>query len=117
MKRAMLIAATLTCVAAAQAPPAPPPDPLETLVRSYLWPASDVEFRSAETMLADPALKGITRERFHDVEEAMRRGRPNYPSAPALENGRFATIEMSVAVPQGPDVPVLVQLPSRYSLQ
>src|SRR5437763_1490040 len=119
MMRALLLAAVLGGAVAAQTPaPAPPPDPLANLVHSYLWPASDAELRSAEAALSgDPALKAMSRERFHDLEEAMRRGRRVYPPAPALENGRFAVVEMSVPVPHGPDVPVLVQLPSRYTIQ
>ena len=106
-------------VAAQQQRPAPPQPPAEDrlgdLVQSYLWPASDAEFGSAEAALnADASLKAMTRERFHDVEEAMRRGRRTYPPAPSRVDGRYQLIELSVDIPAGPAVPVIVQLPSNY---
>jgi dienelactone hydrolase len=100
-------------------------DPLAGLVQRYLWSASDSDRRAAETALAaDSSLAAMSRERFHDLEEAMRRGRASYPPLPARlaggqgppENlaGRFAVAELTVDVPAGPPVPVFVQLPSRY---
>src|SRR5712691_786619 len=90
-------------------------DRLGDLVQTYLWPASDAEFGAAEAALkADASLTTMTRERFHDVEEAMRRGRRMYPSLPARVDGRYQVIELSIDVPAGPAVPVLVQLPSAY---
>jgi len=57
----------------------------------------------------------MSRERFHDLEEAMRLGRGVDREAPRrMADGRFPVFEISVAVPAGPAVPVLVQLPSRY---
>lgn len=80
-----------------------------------MWPASDAERHTAEEALAaDPSLKDMTRERFHDVEEAMRRGRRAYSATPARVDGRFPVAELVIEVPAGPAVPVLVQLPSRY---
>ena len=108
----------LVAVALAIAMPsaqAPAGRPLDDVVQAYLWPASDADFRAAEAALnADPSLKTMTRERFHDVEEAMRRGRRTYPPAPARVDGRYQVVELSIDVPAGPAVPVLVQLPSRY---
>ena len=93
----------------------PAVDPLDGLVQSYLWPASDADRRAAEASLkADGSLVSLSRERFHDLEEAMRRGRAGYPPAPARVNDRFPVVELIVDVPAGPRVPVLVQLPSRY---
>lgn len=90
-------------------------DKLADLVQRYLWPATEAEFRAAEDALnADASMTDMTRERFHDVEEAMRSGRRSYPPAPTLVDGRFPVEAFSVAVPAGPDVPVLVQLPTRY---
>jgi enterochelin esterase-like enzyme len=93
-------------------------DRLGNLVQSYLWPASDADFRAAEAALnADASLAQMTRERFSDLEEAMRRGRRVYPPAPARPVGdvaRFPVQELLVEVAAGPAVPVLVQLPSRY---
>ena len=103
-------------LAALQRPPQPPAeDRLGDLVQRYLWPASDAEFGAAEAALkADASLAAMTRERFHDVEEAMRRGRRTYPPTPARVDGRYQMIELSTDVPAGPAVPVLVQLPSAY---
>src|SRR5712691_8149445 len=90
-------------------------DRLGDLVQTYLWPASDAEFGAAEAALkADASLTTMTRERFHDVEEAMRRGRRRYPPAPPRVDGRYQAIELSINVPAGPAVPVLVQLPRAY---
>ena len=96
-------------------------DRLGNLVQSYLWPASDVDFRAAAAALtADASLAQMTRERFSDLEEAMRRGRRVYPPAPARPVGSVGDVarvpvqELLVEVPAGPAVPVLVQLPSRY---
>jgi dienelactone hydrolase len=117
MRSAIIAAALLGGFLAAQQPPPQPTaeDRLGDLVQRYLWPASDAEFRAAEAALsADAALKTLTRERFHDVEEAMRRGRRAYPPAPARADGRYRVIELSIDVPAGPSVPVFVQLPSAY---
>jgi dienelactone hydrolase len=104
--------------AAAPQVPAPVPsaeDPLTELTQRYLWPASDTDFHAADAALnADASLEAMTRERFHDLEEAMRRGRPTYGPVPARAGGRFPVVEFLVEVPAGPAVPVLVQLPSRY---
>jgi hypothetical protein len=116
MRLAIVVSVLLGGWLAAQqrpAPPTPAEDRLGDLVQAYLWPASDANFGAAETALrADSSLKTMTRERFHDVEEAMRRGRRTYPPAPARVDGRYRIVELSVDVPAGPAVPVLVQLPS-----
>jgi dienelactone hydrolase len=116
MKQTIVLAVLLSSVIAApewQATPAG--DPLDTLVQGYLWPASDADRRAAEASLkADGSLVSLSRERFHDLEEAMRRGRAVYPPAPARVSARFPVVELIVDVPAGPRVPVLVQLPSRY---
>jgi dienelactone hydrolase len=105
----------LASVVAAPQPQTPAVDPLDGLVQSYLWPASDADRRAAEASLkADGSLVSLSRERFHDLEEAMRRGRAVYPPAPARVSARFPVVELIVDVPAGPRVPVLVQLPSRY---
>jgi dienelactone hydrolase len=113
---AILIALALASQAQPPARPQPPaPDPLAGLVQRYLWPTSDADAAAAEAAIAaDASLSDMTRERFHDLEEAMRRGRATYPQAPEPVDGRFAVIEMLVDVPAGPAVPMLVQLPSRY---
>ena len=117
MKCAVLFAILLTGAAAARQPPAPSPveDPLASLAQRYLWPASDADRRAAEAALtADASLTAMSRERFHDLEEAMRRGRMSYPPLPARVGGSFPISDITVDVPAGPTVPVLVQLPSRY---
>ena len=124
----MIAAALIAGLVAAQRgqPPQPAPDdPLASLVHSYQGSASGNGRGAAETALnADPSLAAMSRERFHDLEEAMRRGRASYPPPPARvaggqgppENlaGKFAVAELTVDVPAGPPVPVFVQLPSRY---
>jgi dienelactone hydrolase len=115
MKQTIVLAVLLSSVIAAPQPQTPSVDPLDGLVQSYLWPASDADRRAAEASLkADGSLVSLSRERFHDLEEAMRRGRAVYPPAPARVNARFPVGELIVDVPAGPRVPVLVQLPSRY---
>jgi dienelactone hydrolase len=122
------VALMLAGVAAGQRGQAPQPvaeDPLNGLVQRYLWSTSDSDRKAAEaTLTADASLSAMSRERFHDLEEAMRRGRASFPALPARmtggqgppENlvGKFAVEELTVEVPAGPPVPVLVQLPSRY---
>src|SRR5262245_13881662 len=86
--------------AAPRVPPAQPAeDPLTELTQRYLWPASDTDFQSAHAAVnADPSLKAMTRNRFHDLEEAMRRGRPSYPPAPVRADGKFPVVELLVEV-------------------
>jgi dienelactone hydrolase len=121
----VLMLAGVAAAQRGQAPQPAPEDPLDGLVQRYLWPTSDADRRAAEsTLRADPSLAAMSRERFHDLEEAMRRGRASFPKLPApttaahgpAENpvGTFAIQEFTVDVPAGPPVPVLVQLPSRY---
>jgi dienelactone hydrolase len=116
MKQTIVLAVLLSSVIAApEWQTTPAGDPLDTLVQGYLWPASEADRRAAEASLkADGSLASLSRERFHDLEEAMRRGRAIYPPAPARVNARFPVAELIVDVPAGPRVPVLVQLPSRY---
>jgi dienelactone hydrolase len=119
MRLAIVVAVLLGGSLAALQRPAPSPPPAEDrlgdLVQSYLWPASEVDFRAADAAVhADASLQAMSRERFHDVEEALRRGRRTYLPAPPRVDGRYQVIELSVDVPAGPAVPVLVQLPSAY---
>jgi dienelactone hydrolase len=118
MKTAALVVLAVAVVGAAQRgqPPQPAPeDPLDGLVQRYLWSASASDRQAAEAALsADASLTSMSRERFHDLEEAMRRGRASFPALPAQANGKFAVEELTVEVPAGPPVPMLVQLPSRY---
>ena len=94
----------------------PTQDALETLVRSYLWPRSEAEFRTTEVRLAeDPSLVGVSLMRMHDLEEAMRRGPGGYTPATLGGDGRIPLQEFSVSLDGGTDTPVLVQLPSQYS--
>lgn len=114
----------------AAAPPRRPPDPpelveararerdwiagLEATVRGYLWPASEAERLRAEAAIARAEFTHVSRKRFLDFEEVLRRGRPDFPSF-AIEGSAFPLQEFSVAIPAGPDVPVLVQLPPGYT--
>jgi dienelactone hydrolase len=114
---AALTAFAVVALSGEQQPARQPPadDPINGLVQRYLWPASDAEFRAAESAVAsDASLKDMSRERFHDLEEAMRRGRRTFPPPPARVDGRYPVAELLIDVPAGPAVPVLVQLPSRY---
>ena len=65
-------------------------DQLERLARGYLWPANDAEFREASARLSDPAFAGVSRRRFMDFEEILRRGRPAYGDVAAKPDGTFA---------------------------
>jgi hypothetical protein len=95
---------------------APAGSPYERLVRDYLWPASDAEHEQAESRLkSDPSLVGLSRVAFHDLEEAMRRGPARLEAAPASTAGNERFHELTVSVPAGPTVPVLVQLPPGYT--
>src|SRR5215211_6100142 len=117
MRLAIVVSVLLVGLLADQQRPAQPAaaDRLGDLVQAYLWPTSDAEFGAAEaTLNGDASFKTMTRERFHDLEEALRRGRRVYPPMPARVDGRFPVAELLVEVPAGPAVPVLVQLPSRY---
>ena len=99
---------------------------LETLVRSYLWPRSEAEFRVAQAALADDSsLVGVSRMVMHDLEEILRRGSGEYETAPppvagqgrgrGRGRGRIPLQEFSVAEPDGAEIPVLVRLPSGYT--
>ena len=106
-------------VAASQAPtPAPALSPdVAGVVRSYLWPADVSEFAKAEEAVEEnPALRDLSRMAWQDLEEAMRRGPAveRFAAAPPLVDGRIPWQEFSVPVPNGPDVPVIVQLPPAY---
>jgi len=116
MATTLRFAVVLTVLIAAPPPPQPAADdPLVALVQRYLWPTSETDRLAAERALtADASLTAMSRERFHDLEEAMRRGRASYPPPPARVDNRFPIAELLVDVPAGPAVPVLVQLPSRY---
>jgi dienelactone hydrolase len=115
MKLTSLIAVVVTGLIVSSQPQGPAENPLNTLVHSYLWPASDHDREAAEAALrADVSLAAMSRERFHDLEEAMRRGRVSYPAPRSRVNGRFPVEQFTVDVPAGPSVPMLVQLPSRY---
>src|SRR5258706_697234 len=117
MRHAIMAALLLGGFVALPQPPAQPAaeDRLGDLVQRYLWPASDGEFRAAEAALAaDASLTAMTRERFHDVEETMRRGRRTYPPAPARVDGRYPVVELSINVPAGPAGPPLLEPPPRH---
>jgi dienelactone hydrolase len=107
-------------VGAFQAPaPARPADPaLAKLAAAYLWPPDAAARSSAEQQLQDnAALRDVSRMDWLTLEEAMRRG-PGVekfsPAPAAAADGRIPWQEFSVAVPHGPDVPVIVQLPRSY---
>jgi enterochelin esterase-like enzyme len=91
-------------------------DRLDTVVRGYLWPGSDAERTRVEAALKDPAFTNVSRKRFLDFEELMRRGRTDYPPI-ASDGATIPLQEFTVSVPAGPDVPVLVHLPPGYTPQ
>src|SRR5689334_14158321 len=108
--RILIIAVVLVpCLARAQRRSDPPEvlalraqekdaiDQLERLVRGYLWPQSDAEFRLASSQLQDESLTGVSRRRFLDFEEILRRGKPSYPDVAAKADGTFALQEFTVA--------------------
>lgn len=88
----------------------------ESLVRGYLWPASDAERREAEHRLeSDASLVALSRTAFHDLEESMRQGPTSFaPVVPDTDLGERVD-ELTVQVPAGPPVPVLVRVPPRYA--
>lgn len=99
-----------------QAAPAPAaPSPLASLARAYLWPASEAERQEAERRLqSDSSLAALSRIAFHDLEDAMREGPLRFDSAPV--SGDAAQVhELTVEVPAGPAVPVLVRVPPHYA--
>jgi hypothetical protein len=122
----LLSAAASGKLAQPQRPPDPPElvearareknalDRLEKVVQGYLWPASEAERASAEADLKDPVYADVSRQRFLDLEEILRRGRTDYPAL-TIENGTIPLQELALAVPSGPEVPVLVQLPPAYT--
>jgi hypothetical protein len=89
-------------------------DQLEQIVRGYLWPASDAERVEAEAALKQPAYANVSRKRFHDLEEILRRGRTDFPGL-TVATGTIPLQEHAFSVPAGPEVPVLVQLPPGYT--
>ena len=111
---------SLVGAAATQTPPATPPlpkpSPYAELTRQYLWPASTAEREAAEARLAsDQSLIGLSRGAFLDLEEDIRRGPPRSVVASTSAESLSGLQELTVEVPAGPAVPVLVQLPPRYS--
>ncbi len=109
---ALIATALLVASTPAQTPPG---SSLEELTRAYLWPTSDAQFAEAErTLGADASLVGVSRMQFLDWEEIARRGPGHFQASPAADNA-YPLQEMTVAVPDGPNVPVLVQLPPRFS--
>jgi hypothetical protein len=121
-----ILLATAGWTTSQQRPPDPPElveararekeaiDRLERVVQGYLWPASEAERAQAESALKDPTYVNVSRRRFLDFEEILRRGRTDYPPM-TVENGTIPLQEFSLPVPSGPDVPVLVQLPPGYT--
>ncbi len=84
------------------------------MVRGYLWPASDAERAEAEAALKEPAYANVSRKRFLDLEELLRRGRTEYPALTARAD-TSSLQELSLSIPAGPVVPVFVQLPPGYT--
>src|SRR5262247_3075314 len=100
MTRTLAVATTLTGLLSCalllgiRAQQSVPEDPLAELVQRYLWPASDSDRRAAEAALTADALPAaMSRERFHDLEEAMRRGHASFPPLPVRTGNRFPIVE------------------------
>lgn len=116
LKSAIVTVPALAGQATQRARPVPAPDPLNQLAQDYLWPASEPAFSQAATKLKnDASLVGVSRERFEDAEEAMRKGRTEISAAPASVDGKIPLQQISVPLPGGATMPVLVQLPSHYN--
>src|SRR5262245_61872426 len=106
----LIVLGSLVAVQRGQQPQPATQDPLDGLVQRYLWSTSDSDRRAAEAALtADPSVTTMSRERFYDLEQVLRRGRASYPQPPAKVDGRYPVVEMMVDVPAGPPVPLLVQ--------
>lgn len=87
----------------------------QTLVRSYLWPKTQEEFRTAAAAIeTDTSLVGVSRMQMLDLEEIMRLGR-SYDRRIPDSGGKPALDRFAVSAPGGRTIPVYVQLPSRYS--
>jgi predicted esterase len=89
---------------------------LDFIVTTYLWSEDEALRQQAEAALnADDSLKAVSRIRFHDVEELIRRGRTDFPPPPAWAYGGFLPEEVIVTLPDGRTMPVIVQLPPQYN--
>ncbi|MFQ5670114.1 MAG: M14 family zinc carboxypeptidase [Acidobacteriota bacterium] len=87
------------------------PLPLDHLVQGILWPRTPEEARAArETLASDPTLGEVSRARFLNFEEVLRRG-PSPARFPASQPALLRTLE--VTTPEGA-IPVLLRLPTRY---
>ena len=88
---------------------------LEELVRGYLWSEDVGERAAAESALeSEASLVGVSRMQMHDLEEILRAGRGGY-EMPTAVDGRIAMQSLSVELPGGTQIPVLVSLPPQYS--
>ncbi len=89
---------------------------LEDLVHLYLWPRSPADFQRAEAALEkDTTFSDADRIRFHNLEEILRQGRSDYSPVPSAFDGQIPQQTISVELPEGVSIPVLVQLPPYYT--
>jgi hypothetical protein len=96
--------------AAAQRPPS-----LERLVPVILWSEDEATRQRAESAIeAEASFMDLSRIRFHDLEEIIRRGRTQFPPPPQWAYGRFLPEEITVTLPGGETMPATVELPPCY---
>ena len=87
-------------------------DRLESVVRGSLWPASDAERAAAMTALKEPELP-TSRASASWISKKFSPGPNRLRLVPSTR--RDSDAGASLAVPGGPVVPVLVQLPPGYT--
>ena len=108
---AALVALLLTACAQPVAPRA-----TRELVQAYLWPRSLAEFDDARASLAaEPSLDDLSLEEMSRVEGWMREGRPvdRYPET----GGTSPVRAFEAPAPGERTIPVLVRLPTQYTLE
>jgi hypothetical protein len=89
---------------------------LDFIVPTYLWSEDEALRQQAEEALrSDDSLRAVSRIRFHDVEELIRRGRTEFPPPPAWAYGGYLPEEVTVTLPDGRAMPVIVQIPPQYN--
>ncbi len=84
---------------------------LSRLVQTCAWSEdTDASTRACAALQEDTTLAAVSRIEFHDVESILRIGRPFDP-----QRQLDLQSELTVELPDGRSMPVIVELPSRYT--